>query len=471
MNIQDKNFQNSLPSWLRKETHLPSIPEREAKDSDKVEDMLSQLEDKEKNYVIQEGLNDGLLGKSQTGIKEIILGNTQSLQNKLIEVADINIQTAQAQVEIWEKSSENAEETFQNQKEYHDLLDKEYKKDTAKFSLALGIVYLLIAFILILSDIPLALKLTQQGFDLDMDANHPVQALFQRPWEVFQGNWEVFLLAIGIALCSVFVKIYYDEFISRPVDKVVDELKRWRGLESEEDRNDALKLRKRRYRIKTALLVFSMLSIALLGIFRFQTVIQIEKEKRAIQSVSSNMEFDFLSEGETPTAESALPEASMGYHVTSLLTFIFITLLFPMIGGVCASLGLNTIFNYRGLKEAKREREKAESQLEKTKSTLEKHKGEVLRWNTKKDIVTRPDYVENFSQGLYGLYNKKYEEGFLSSKRELNEEVEYDTPLVVLPEEGITPELWENGRHTTPVNNVPDPLFPEEADLSPVEDR
>ena len=458
-----------MPSWPKKEDALSERIEATSSIPDSIGDTLAHLEDKEKNYFIQEGYNDGLLGKSQTGIKSIILGNTQSLQNKLIEVADVNIQMAQAQVDMRQESVANAEERFQNQKEYQDLLDKEYKKDTAKFSFSLGVVYLFIAFVLILSDIPLALKLTQQGFDLDMDANHPVQALFERPWEVFQGNWEVFLLAIGIALCSVFVKIYYDEFISRPVDKVIDELKRWRGLEAEEDRNSALMLKRRRYRIKTGLLVFSMLSIALLGIFRFQTVIQIEKEKRTIQGVSSNMEFDFLDEGGAPAAESSLPEASMGYHVTSLLTFIFITLLFPLIGGVCASMGLNTIFNSRALKQAKVERVEAESALKELRSTLEENRVEVLRWTTQKEIVTRPDYVENFAEGLYGLYNKKYEEGFLSSKREVEEATEYDLPSgeVELPED-ISQELWKNGEYT---HNGSDPFFPEEADLSPVEDK
>lgn len=434
---------------MKKQQSSSEPIEIETKVEDTFEETWTQLEDKEKDYVIQEGYNDGLLGKSQTGIKGILLGNAQSLQNKLIEIADVNIQTVQAEVEINEQSLTNAEDHFQNQKEYHDLLDKEFKKDTAKFSFTLGVVYLSIAFILILSDIPLALKLTQQGFDLDMDANHPVQALFERPWEVFQGNWEVFLLAIGIALCSVFVKIYYDEFISRPVDKVIEELKRWRGLEAEEDRKSALQLKRRRYRVKTALLVFSILSIALLGVFRFQTVMQIEKEERAIQRLSTNMEFEFLEEGESPAAETSLPEASWGYHATSLLTFIFITLLFPLIGGICASIGLNTIFNARALKQAKQEREIAESGLKNVRSTLEKHKGEVLRWTSKKDVITRPDYVENFAEGLYGLYNKKYEEGFLSSKKDLDDLPSIATELTELPQNGFPHEPWEEADYTS----------------------
>ena len=401
------------------------------------------LQEKQTQYFSTEGFKDGSLGKSQTGIKSLAEGNAQSLKNALIELVEVNIHRSEAQVEVSQQSVEKAEADFQGQKEYHERVDKEYKKDTSKFSFLLGSVYLLIAFVLILSDIPLALKLTQQGFDLDMDINHPVQALFERPWEVFQGNWEVFLLAIGIALCSVFVKIYYDEFVSRPIDKIVEEMNRLRGLESKGDSDRALKVKSRRYWIKTALLAFSMLNIATLGVFRFQTELQIKKEERVLQELPNETDFSFLDEGGETSEELTLPEPSWEHQLTSLFAFIGITLLFPLIGGICASLGLNAIFNARALRLARRTLCKAESELELAQDSLKESKGEIARWNSKQETLADPNYVSNLAKLLFGLYNKRYEEGFHSSTQDPDESSGSSSLLDDFSRKGFTQPLWD----------------------------
>lgn len=363
------------------------------------------------------GYKDGILGKDKTLVETLAKTWVLNFRDSQKEKCDSKVKEYEGEVQIKKQLFEDAKSDYDLQQKHNHFLNKDYRRDSRKFSLFLGILYIVISLSLILADIPLALKLTQQGFDLDMDKENTVQMLFENPWEVFTGNWEVFILAIGIALCAIFIKIYYDEFIGTPVDKVVTELKNLNDVESEEEKKAAKIIKRRRFRAKTGLLCFSLATIILLGIFRFQTVQRIDREHRIASTSLSNNSFTFLEDENATAANLELPEQSFFEMGVNLLTFIFITLLFPIIGGICASLGLNHLHNRRILKRSRKLLSQSQTLFNKSKADLVSSEKEFIKWNNRQTWCKQEKFVNQISDFLYKCYLHGYETGYLSPEK------------------------------------------------------
>jgi hypothetical protein len=193
----------------------------------------------------------------------------------------------------------------------------------------LGVIYGFFSVALVLADIPLALELTRIGFNLKSDPQNPISNLFQYGSDegflfnflkVLTVNWEVVLFAVGIAFCTIYIKVYYDDFIGSPLENLIkkspespkesyEELqeevyqsnseKYENNGKPEDDKPTADKIgavRSRfnrlwwiRFVIKTLVLLILFTAILILGYFRYSVVVT--QQKSEIKGISPTVIF------------------------------------------------------------------------------------------------------------------------------------------------------------------------------------
>jgi hypothetical protein len=374
------------------------LPEEEEYASRKIREELADFGDKFRKL----GIEDGKSCKRKQGIREIIESHIEGIRNHIKatfrgrhEAAKIDKQTKKSKYD-----NENELNTI-----YHNhfnlLLDycHRYPKH---HSFTIFLMYLFVALFLILADIPLALKLIEQGFNLDGpdeakgEAHLMISQLFNNPLGVFAANWETFLLSIGIALCAVYVKILYDDFFGDPIHMVATRFKKIPGVDDDKDITALRKAFVTRKAVKFIIFLFTIATIILLGYFRYHT----------IQSGSN-----------TVTKEGFI----------TLYTLIAITLIFPVIGGVCFSLSLSNIQNINRLKKAKKN---ADIQHKKYLKALKEYTHAETKEHSLKSFLvdwTEENFVsKNYKKFLLGQYLHGYEEGLrqFADKDESNSLIE-----------------------------------------------
>lgn len=302
--------------------------------------------------------------------------------------ADVDVKTKE---EIFAKVSEDSDAHMT----YAQEIKKKRYKNYKEFSTVLGFIYLIAAVLLIFADVPLAIKLTREGFLLTQ-------------------SWEVLAMSIGIALCTIYTKIYYDEYIGSSIEQSITRLK---GLSHiDYDNEDEVKVvkaaYKKRFWVKTFILFFSFATILILGFFRFQIFIFL------------------LSKG--GVSESVIQV------VSSPLTqwaFILITLLFPLIGGVCASLGFERVQNFNENKSIYKEARLKELARVKASKDLEEAKkrrqicSSYLKWCGKyfnepeklaHDLADNLNFVEDYTLYFISCYAHGYERGMTKKNQKLD---------------------------------------------------
>ena len=255
-----------------------------------------------------------------------------------------------SQVEILKTIKGNAERDYNAKNAYYEKLNRAYQYNHKQFSLLLGFIYGFFALVLVLADIPLALELTRRGFNLKTDPNNAISDLFlfgtQEGFvfhfiKVLASNWEVVLFATGVAFCTIYIKIFYDDFIGVPLENLIKKASESPTADYEEfylvrtDRsannvaagtpqeaaNNKKEITDRfnrlwwfRFLVKLFVLIVLFSTILVLGYFRYSVV--------AVERV-----------------------VDIPAYVT-FFTYSLLTLIFPIISGICASLSLNSFHNW-----------------------------------------------------------------------------------------------------------------------------
>lgn len=317
----------------------------------------------------QQGRRDGSIGiTSMEQVKLRIKAIVTSITNPIKSSADGITRGLNKLLELKREEQITTKDEYRKKQEFADWLHHEYITNPRSFSRTIGWSYLVISLFLILADIPLALELTSDGLDLSIiPKSQGIEYLFKNFGEVVTSHWEVFILSIGIALCTVYIKIYYDEFLGRPLDKQVlyfKNLSENNKLKTE-DIEGIKRTEKKRTMIKSVVLAISFLTIVSLGIFRYRTVL-------------------LSPETAVTPGRKELYELPGGIMVA--IVFISLTILFPLIGGICASLGVNNIHNYKLLKRADKALEKARSKQEEFNIQME---GIIVKYNIWKSYLFR----------------------------------------------------------------------------------
>jgi hypothetical protein len=326
---------------------------------------------------------DGTVEQKNYAIMDIIKTRVLQIQAYLESTFRGEYDRADGDVINKQQIFENANVEYDSQKQYASELKDRYRRNYKEFSRSMGWIYLIAAILLVAADYPLALKLTRDGFQLV-------------EW------WATPLMSVGLALCTLYIKIYYDEFVGSAVEHSVT---RFTGLAGIGERSDISKVKRSwwgKSLIKTLILGLSLGTIITLGFFRFQVY--------------------------EPVLKAAVSDPSDYSNYVNSLTkaaFIMITLLFPLIGGVCASLGFDRLQNNREDRTIDEKSKKKEETKLRASNDLEDAKKRrrvclsYLKWCGKNvdDLVngnfddTNSDFVDDYTLYFLSCYTHGYERG------------------------------------------------------------
>lgn len=356
----------------------------------------------------------------QWGVRENDIAASAAMQVRITkglidEKSQSNQRRLKSQVEILGTIKKNAERDYETKNSYYEKLNRAYQYNHKQFSWVLGGIYGFFAVLLILADIPLALELTRQGFNLKTDPNNAIADLFVLNanegfilhfLKVLASNWEVVFLATGIALCTIYIKIFYDDYIGIPLENLIkkasespradyEEVKQAEGdddstgefVAGKETPVDKKKISDKfsrlwwvRFFVKLSVLLILLSTIAVLGGFRYYVV--------------------------TTDSVTAAPGITF-------FTYLFLTLIFPIISGICASLSLSNLHNWAEKRKA--EKENSEARKEVLRATdefrvkeeeMERNSGFIKWLEEDKTIQLLTDY-------LISSYQSGYKFGYL----------------------------------------------------------
>jgi hypothetical protein len=361
----------------------------------------------------------------QWGIREPEIGEMAEMQVRITkglidEECQSNQRKLNSQVEILSTIREDAERDYRNKNAYYEKLTRAYQYSQRQFSILLGFIYGFFALVLVLADIPLALELTKQGFNLKSDEESAIQDLFLYGTDegfvfhfikVLTGNWEVVLFATGIACCTIYIKIFYDDFVGSPLENLIkkapeapiadyeefystatDKRSQSKTAIDSEDHTSNRKQRvvaefarfwRTRFRVKFGVLIGLFLTIGVLGYFRYSVV----------------------SAGDEVVAR--IPG-----HVT-FFTYCLATLIFPTISGICASLSLNTFHNWSHRRRAEKQNAAARNVVIKATDEYRLKEEEKERNSSFISWLESEDTIKQLKYYLIRCYESGYKFGYL----------------------------------------------------------
>jgi hypothetical protein len=339
------------------------------------------------------------------------------VRDKIKSAYEGHLSKLKTEVELIKDVYKNAKQDYQKNDDYDKRITEEFRRNPRHFSKALAFIYLSFAILLVFADIPLALKLTQAGFDLDLGENFFIQDLFKHPLKVFQENWEVFILSFGIALCTIYIKIFYDEFLASPIERNIVKFKHLEGIETTKEKKTIKKIHFGRLAFKITVLLFALGTIFMLGQFRFETIEYQNRLKELALSGETAGNTDELFPASDPANIANTNQEVAGESWRKLVTkytFIAITILFPVIGGICASLGLNNLHNIKELKNAKKLSVESTKEYREESNKLNEANRSITNWESALNWCESEGFIKHLLSLFLNHYDHGYQRGLLS---------------------------------------------------------
>ncbi|MEL6628025.1 MAG: hypothetical protein AAFN93_18155 [Bacteroidota bacterium] len=323
------------------------------------------------------GYEDGGQGLNTQAITSMVKTQVLSIRDDLRAVLQGKVASLKIEQEVHKNIKAYHEKQLDFKNQYHKELHEYEKKYPRKFSGALGWIYGVVAVFLVAADIPLALKLTNEGFD-------------------FSYPWEKFLLSIGIALCTIFIKIIYDDMVGSPLSAPVVRLKNWEGVEADEEKQKLKEVSQTRTWIHVSILAFTLITIVVLGIFRAD-----------VMAYSAQFETTNTGTGTIPIWNRPIAK----------ITFILITILFPLIGGICASLSLDCVQNKRQLNRIEKDRSHTEASHLKQISILTEKETELENLTHLLKRCTSDEFMEHYQSFFLDCYRHGFDRGTIQPEQ------------------------------------------------------
>lgn len=346
-------------------------------------------------YMYEMGRRDGSLGVKLKNLFEIARAIVVEMVRHIHVRLKGALASAEAEMDTRMKVKDYDEQSNLRHQAYNDYIQYQYRFFPRYYSFKLGLFYLLITVILLSADLTLALGLVRKGFSLSGKGDF--RFLFAGDfWTIIKENWDTLLTAIGITVCTVFIKIYYDEFIGTPYANKLMTFRKFieeNDLKHHPDENLAAEIKNesRNKRIwKTILAIFTVLCLIVLAIFRMETA-----------AYSHTFRITFWSGA----------------------AFVAITLLFPIIGGICMSVSFTNIQNYLRMKRAAKRADRFRNKYLKAveKFTVAKKKFEDLRAADEK-MGDEQRLTEEYIGHLVAFYERGYSIGTMQPDKYLKGE-------------------------------------------------
>ncbi len=429
--VKGKTDKVSLPLDDGKST---STTEKPSENKNEGQTEIRQMIDEKQRQMEKEGHENGSLG--------IALENTHIESRANIQAASvhqnanikINQEIASLTVNVEKLQEDYARERAACEKEnkqFEFLLHSKHHTPNSHSNIAI-FLYLFFGLFLLLADIPLAVQLIQIGFKFinPQQATYPIHNLISGQfWKVFEANWEVFITAIGISFCTIIIKIIYDEYMSTGFAAKVMKRKRFFELFEKPAANGSyFTVTDRRLifwenllksLVKIGILVATIYMIIVLGKFRVKSLELVDVQtyyaaevKKLDTQYGNDVVGKEIAVGKLKTLiDDREKTIRAGAGNVFNLTFSLITLLLPIISGICFSLSLSAWQNRRKINYAKKQKKKANARAEKEKEKLEKITGVLAKWETEKVYLAQDNWIKSFANDLIKAYEYGYNRG------------------------------------------------------------
>lgn len=309
--------------------------------------------------------------RTRAYIETIFLGQRDGVKSEL--------EAKQVLLDYAKKDFENEDANLERE-----IKAKQWKPKS--YFLFLGFLYVLIGVGLIYADVVISLKTGADIFELN-------------------DRYEELGMAIGIALCTIYIKIYFDLYFLPSIEKSVTTFKK-ENLPGCSDDIEEIKKIKRvwNYRLifHTLLFILCITTIVFLGISRFNLIEpEIIKDLIELETIKSKDEYK--------------------RNIYNILSFILVSLLFPLIGGICTAIGIHKIGNSIIIRKAK-------SQFNKSKERYNEAQKEVSllnkRLNNYESYVSwcsvEGTFIADNTDFFYACYNHGYDYGFQKQTAQLD---------------------------------------------------
>jgi hypothetical protein len=282
----------------------------------------------------QLGWTDGRNGQPSKTNESIIDSYTELKYLEEYAAEEQKLHQAEARVKYLQSLCGRIKAKLDQLQSLHDELWQTVSKRVSDHSLLLAIIYLLVAIMLILADIPLSLTLVARGFQLKTEVLDPntgeitsVNDLLTAPFVTITRLWEPLIMSIGIALSGVFIKYFLDEVLFRERTQATEPAKRFF--------RDVVFIRKT---VLWVLFLGFISTIVILGFFRAD----IQRQERLYQLRTQTMV-----DGRTRGLTDQEIERNYEFQKQEMLdrdswaewAFISLTLMFPLVSGICFSAG------------------------------------------------------------------------------------------------------------------------------------
>jgi len=256
------------------------------------------------NLTWQLGWTDGRYGQPSNTNEDVLATQGELEWLSRIENIKTKIGDAQARAATLQAAVDRTKPKLDALVVYFDELKDRRSKSFQDFSRPSAWTYAIFAGVLLFSDIPLSMKLVAGGFNLDF--------------------WGGLLLALGIASTGVFVKYFLDEFFFRKSADAPHPLFRVTLI---------------------GVLVLFAATIIVLGFYRSDRQARdVRQDTRTkISNQVKKEEDDAIENGlRSRTPEAIATDITKRYEEVNeskvgQFTFIFLTLLLPIIGAICFS--------------------------------------------------------------------------------------------------------------------------------------
>lgn len=265
-------------------------------------------------------------------------------------------------------------------------------------------VYLISGLAMILADIAVSINLVA-FFGV---GNPKAKATF---WEKIT-NLELFFFSLGIALCTVFIKIFYDEYINTKLGQTQLSFKQLT------DKGVTIASIKKEFVIKLIVkgVIFAGLLVLLYYLAKYRTYFTVNNEFSLLTKMKDRQHLSNISE------------------ITDVIlnSFIGITVVIPVISGIALSGGLKIFANRRARKEAVAEEEKARLRCDAVETELKNltYKQKDIEqynneWSDKpqKILLTASFFAHNYEQGFRVGYRENHGNDLYKLVEEFRNEV------------------------------------------------
>jgi hypothetical protein len=267
------------------------------------------------------GWTDGRHGQPAADNIALIRARARLLWQERADAADAEIAATRARVRSLEGSLGRLRERL-------DLVTGDYLKllhdrgeNPQSYSLSLWLIYSLGALLLLAADLPLSLKLVAMGYGVTTENKvGSVDKLLEEPWKVLNNFWEAVLLAIGVALAGILIKYLLDSLVYRDEQKTLSRVSKG---------------------VLLGILGLFLVTTICLGFFRADVqrqkhIDELNDRVMALKKLGDDPEIVKEIKEVEHTRDQEQSESMWSMRTAS---FILLTLLFPIAGGICFSIG------------------------------------------------------------------------------------------------------------------------------------